>query len=144
MNKSDTDVDAYICCAMISSWVAIPSTALLVLCLHYFLGLSGIFLYIIIGVLSVGLLLIAILTTIGYKQNNIDLTIIASFIAIPIAIIETIFWIGFFFIFSIINKFAEYIELGFWEYSALFVTFCLAFPPTVCIAMFYKVISQKH
>jgi len=144
MDKSDTDVNSYICCAMISSWMAIPSTALLVLCLHYFLGLSGIFLYIIIGVLSVSLLLIAILTTIGYKQNNIDLTIIASFIAIPIAIIEIIFWFGFLFIFSIINKFAEYIELGFWEYSALFITFCLAFAPTGCVAMFYKEISQKH
>ena len=137
MFRTDLDDQTVFCISLVSSWIAVPSSALFILCLHSFIGISGVFLYIIIGIFSVCLLLMVILNTLAYKLENITLSKIASFIAAPFAILGFIFWIGFFVIFCFINSFKDYIEFGFLKYLSTFICFFIAF-----IALFYVFISQ--
>ena len=137
MFRTDLDDETVFRISMVGAWIALPSSALFILCLHYLLGLSGLFLYIIIGIFSVCLLSMVILTTLAYNLENITLAKIASFIAAPFTILGFIFWIGFFVIFGFINHYKEYIELGFWKYVATFICFFIAF-----VSLFSVFISQ--
>ena len=142
MEETKVDIDDLLC-PLIASWITIPAAASFALALHYILEVSGVLLYIIIGIFSVFFTLIAILTTLGVKLKNITLSKIASIIAIPFAIIGVIFWIGFFFIFAVINIFAEYIELSKWKYAGTFFSFAITFASICCIANFYRKVSSS-
>ena len=52
MDESKLDQEDLLC-PMIAAWIALPGAATFIISIHYILGISGILLYIIIGIFSV-------------------------------------------------------------------------------------------
>ena len=111
MDESKVDIEDLLC-PVIASWILLPGAATFILSIHYILEISGILLYIIIGVFSVCFPLIAILVTLGYKFEKIILFKIASYITIPFIILGIIFFFGFF-IFCAIYLFRNLSDFSF-------------------------------
>ena len=96
------------CFIMVMSLISIPSAACLILAFHFLMGLSGVLLYIIIGVLSFGPLIILILNIINLIQDTLNLFIIARFIAYAYACLLVLFSICFMIGLTIYHFFINY------------------------------------
>ena len=136
MDESNLDIEELLC-PVIASWITLPGAAAFILSIHYILEVSGIFLYIIIGVFSVCFPLIAILATLGYKLEKLNLFKIASYIAIPFIILGVIFFFGFF-IFCIIYLFRHLSDFSFKFFLKAAGVF---FPFGITLAMLFNVFT---
>ena len=94
MEESKLDFEDLLC-PVIAAWITLPASATFIISLHFILEVSGIILYIIIGVFSVCFPLIAILATLGYKLEKLTLFKIAYYITIPFILLGVIFFFGF-------------------------------------------------
>ena len=127
-------------CPMIASWLALPFACCFLLALYYIVEINIILLYVLITVLSLGLLTIAISITLSYKTNNLLLYKISKYISFAFIFLLLIF-VLYFFISSIINLFKAFSDNSFW--SALFKFFGVMVPLSLLISMLLNVAHVK-
>ena len=136
MDESKVDIEDLLC-PVIASWILLPGAATFILSIHYILEISGILLYIIIGVFSVCFPLIAILVTLGYKFEKLTLFKIAYYITIPFIILGIIFFFGFF-IFCAIYLFRNLSDFSFMFFLKAAGVF---FPFGITLSMLFNVFT---
>ena len=73
-------------CALIASWVALVAGGCFFLSLHFILEVSNVLLFIIMGVMSTGSLVVAIFVTISFKFGKFGLYFIAFYISLVLGI----------------------------------------------------------
>ena len=122
---------------MIASWITLPGAALFILSIHYILEVSGILLYIIIGIFSICFPFIAILATLGYKLKRITLCKIATYISIPFIILSPIFFFGFF-IYCMIYLFRHLSDFSFMFFLKAVGVF---FPFAITFSMLFNILA---
>lgn len=127
-------------CPMIASWLALPFACCFLLALYYIVEINIILLYVLITVLSLGLLTIAISITLSYKTNNLLLYKISKYISFAF-IFPLLIFVFYFFISSIINLFKAFSDNSFW--SALFKFFGVMVPLSLLISMLLNVAHVK-
>ena len=130
-----------LCCPMVASWITIPAEICFILALHFIVGVSGALLYIVIGVLSVGLLAIALITTFCFVKNNLGLFKIARYMALGFVFVLALFFFGFF-IGAFIYLFSHFSELSFFTSALKF--FGVMLPLCFLISMLLNVIANKE
>ena len=87
-----------LCCPMVASWIAFPAAACSILALKYLVEFPNLLIFILIGILSVGLLYIAITLTISFKMEKKGIAVkIASYISGIFALVSIIFAFVYFF-----------------------------------------------
>ena len=121
-------------CPMVSSWLAIPAAICYILALHFIVGVSGVLLYIVIGVLSVGLLAIALITTFCFVKNNLGVYKIVRYMALLFAFVLFLFVIGFFFG-GVIYFFSHFSEITFFGTALKFFGVMLPLGFLICILL---------
>ena len=126
-------------CPVIAAWIALPASAIFIISLHYIFEVSGIILYIIIGVFSVCFPLIAILATFGYKFEKLTLFKIAYYLTIPFIILGVIFFFGFA-IFGAIYLFSHLSEFSFMFFLKAIGVF---FPFAITLSMLFNVFAYN-
>ena len=127
-------------CPMIASWLALPFACCFLLALYYIVEINIILLYVLITVLSLGLLTIAISITLSYKTNNLLLYKISKYISFAF-IFPLLIFVFYFFISSIINLFKAFSDNSFW--SVLFKFFGVMVPLSLLISMLLNVAHVK-
>ena len=138
MEETKVDIDDLLC-PLIASWITIPAAASFALALHYILEVSGVLLYIIIGMFSVCFPLIAILVTLSYKLEKINLFKIAYYITIPFIILGIIFFFGFF-IFCVVYLFKNLSDFSFMFFLKAFGIY---FPFGITLAMLFNIFAYN-
>ena len=84
-----------LCFILVFSWFTLPTGACFILALHFIIGISGVLLYIIIGVFSVGLLAIVIIATVCYVKETYEPFMCARYIALCFICLLVLFFIGY-------------------------------------------------
>ena len=129
-----------LCCPMVASWLTIPAAICYILALHFIVGVSGVLLYIVIGVLFVGLLAIALMVTFCFVKN-LGLFKIARYMAFGFVLVLFLFIIGFF-IGGAIYFFSHFSEMSFFGTALKF--FGVMLPLGFLISMLLNVVSNKE
>ena len=127
-------------CALIASWVALPAAGCFFLSLHYIVEIKNTLLFIIIGVLSTGSLIVAIFVTISFKFAKFGFYFIAFYISLVLSILSILFTFGYF-IGGAIYFFKHFSELGF--FSSAFKLIGVVMPIAIFGAMHLNVVEAK-
>ena len=124
-------------CPMIASYLALLFACGFILAIHFILDISGVLLFIIIGLLSFCLLAISIMTTISYLCKNIVFYKIVRYIALGLILILVLFFFGFL-IWALIYFFMHLSEIKF--FSSAFKLIGVMVPLGLLISMLLNVI----
>ena len=127
------------CCPMVASWVSIPAAACSILAFKFILEFHNILIFILIGVLSVGLLYIAITLTICFKMNKFGIAVkIATYIALVFSVIYVLFaFVYFFYGFVLIIRSLKNSSL----FKTIFKNFGVMIPCLLFSAMQFNVVT---